>query len=139
MEKLIAATLIASSIVNAGDIGVGIASDMGFGVTAQYKGMINAQLGHAGIAIDYLFLPDNKIKINKDLPGSLSWYVGAGAGFFFGEWTGHNGDIDFRLPVGLDWDFHKQWDAYLQVIPALRVDDNIGFGIGAALGVRYYL
>lgn len=109
MKKIVTAVLVSGALstsVLAGDLGVGLGTDMGFGLSAQYKGMINAQLGHAGLAVDYLVLRDNKIAINKDLPGELSWYIGAGAGFFFGEWTGHSGDIDLRVPLGLDWDFH---------------------------------
>lgn len=67
----------------------------------------------------------------------LTWYICGGAGYFFNDWGGTSGDIDIRLPVGIDWNFHKKWDAYLQGIPALRIGDSTGFEFGGAIGVRY--
>jgi len=139
MKKLLSTVLIATTLTTAasaaGTTGVGFAEDMGFGVTAQFNGNINATIGNAGVAGDYLFLGD---KIDADIGDKLSWYVGGGVAYFWSDWTAKAGAIDVRVPVGLDLDFAKQWDVYLQAIPSLRIIDGLGFGINGAIGVRYF-
>ena len=146
MKKIVASLIIAlsmSSTLFAGNTGVGIAVDMGLGVTAQFNGNINAQIGNAGICADYLFIQNN-IEPESKIGDNLSWYIGAGVGYFWSDWGRHNEKnkndekVDLRVPVGLDLDFAKQWDVYLQVIPSLRVGDNVDFGINGALGIRYF-
>ena len=136
MKKIILATatslIVASSAFSSGT-SVGLVSDMGLGVGAQFNENINAFVGHAGVSGDYLFLNNKKLGDSKE----FTWYVGAGAGYFFGDWGGKSGDIDLRVPVGIDWDFHEKWDAFAQFVPALRISDNLGLGIHGAIGVRY--
>lgn len=135
MKKLLLAAttsiILASSAFSANPT-VGLVSDMGLGVGAQFNGNINTFIGSAGVSGDYLFLNNKKLGNSP-----FTWYVGAGAGYFFGDWGAVSGDIDLRLPVGIDWDFHKEWDAFAQLIPSLRISDNIGLGVNGAIGVRY--
>lgn len=138
MKKLLVSSLLASGIascVYAGDIGIGFGTDMGFGITAQFNEKINIQVGNAGVAADYLFLSGG-----FDSSDVVTWYVGAGAGYYFGEWTAHAGDIDLRVPLGFDWNFGKQFDAYAQAIPGMRILESggMGFGYNGAVGIRYF-
>ena len=134
MKKKIVFMLLALGLLssaNAAKTGIGISSDMGLGICAQVNKNINLSAGNAGVAGDYLFLQE---KIKKE----FSWYVGGGAGFFWSDWTGNSGDIDVRMPVGVDWDFSREFDAFLQASPALRIGDKTGFGINGAIGLRYF-
>ena len=143
MKKIICSSIIALSMTTtafAGSTGVGFGVDMGLGVTAQLNGNINAQIGNAGICADYLFM-QNSIETEDKIGDNLGWYIGAGVGYYWSDWGGRkekDGKVALRVPVGLDLDFAKQWDVYLQVIPSLRVDDNVDFSLNGALGVRYY-
>lgn len=143
MKKIICSFIIAVSITTtafAGNTGVGLAVDMGLGVTAQFNGNINAQIGNDGLCADYLFVQNN-IETKNKIGDNLDWYIGAGLGYYWSDWGGRknkDGKVDLRVPVGLDLNFAKQWDVYLQVIPSLRVNDNVDFTLNAALGVRYF-
>lgn len=48
------------------------------------------------------------------------------------------GAFDARLPIGLDLEFAKSWDAFLEAIPALEVNRYIYFEFDAAIGIRYH-
>ena len=139
-RTLLLLLLVASTLSNlhATKIGIGLADDMGFGIGAQFNGIINAQIGNAGICADYLVL-QNKIKA-KGIGDSLAWYVGGGLGYRWahGYKGGKSADIDVRIPVGLDLKFLHDWDVYVQLIPSLRINNSLRFGINGAIGVRYF-
>lgn len=140
MKKIICSSVIALSMATtlvAGNIGVGMAIDMGLGVTAQFNGKINAQIGNDGICTDYLFIKNN-IEVENKIANNLDWYIGAGLGYYWSDGKNKDDKIDLRVPVGLDLDFAKKLDFYLQVIPVLRVNNNVKFKLNSALGVRYY-
>lgn len=113
------------------DVKLGFGYDRGFGVIGTI-GQFNGFIGNDGVAVDYIFL---KNKLDESNP--LYWYVGGGG---FGDW---NGDFGARLPVGVEFYFAQNLDAYAQVMPRFRFRDNNGnndigdFGLDYAIGVRY--
>ena len=109
---------------------LGFAFDRGFGVTGAI-GNLNGFIGNKGLAVDYIFKKDT-LKLNPDIKGALYWYVGGG-GYY--DWD--DDDTGVRLPVGAEWYFAKNLDAYAQLIPRLRVNNDAKFGLDAAVGVRY--
>ena len=135
MKKLLTTTIaglaLTSTLLTA-NTSVGLVADLGIGIGAQFDDKINAFIGSSGISGDYLFINNKKM---GDSP--FNWYLGGGLAYYFSDWGADSGDFDVRLPVGIEWDFHKEWDAFLQATPALRIGDDVGFGIGAAIGVRY--
>lgn len=52
----------------------------------------------------------------------------------YGDW---DGDFGIRLPVGGEIYFAKNLDAYAQLMPRLRVNNDAKFGLDFAAGVRY--
>lgn len=107
---------------------LGLAFDRGFGVTGS-MGNLNGFIGNKGASIDYMFKKDS---LQIEMPGSVFWYVGAGG---YGDWD--DGDLGVRLPIGAEWYFAKNLDAYAQLMPRLRVNNDAKFGLDAAIGVRY--
>lgn len=109
---------------------IGVAVDQGFGVTGQFDN-INAFVGNDGISGDYIFKQGD---FRKDIP--ITWYVGAG-GYY--NWGGDD-NIGARVPLGVTFPFADKWDLYGQVAPSLDLNvdkDDLKFGLGLALGVRY--
>jgi hypothetical protein len=118
----------------AGGFKLGLGIDRGLGVVGSIS-QLNGSIGNKGFAIDYIFQKDT-LKI--ELPGSTYWYVGAGG---YHDWNDRNdnkdGDTGVRLPVGAEWYFADRLDAYAQVMPRLRLNNNTSFGVDLAIGVRY--
>ncbi|UZE96044.1 hypothetical protein [Alkalimarinus alittae] len=106
---------------------LGFGHDKGFGLTGQL-GKFNGFIGNDGLAVDYIIVRE---KIEAEIP--LHWYI-AGGGYI--DWRGDD-DFGLRSPVGLDLNFAKGWDAYVQVIPELEIVQEFEFGLDAAIGVRY--
>ena len=107
-------------------IKLGFGFDRDFGVVAQFHGDVNGFIGNKGAAIDFLFVKDT---LKMEAPAS--WYVGAGG---YGDW---DGDVGARLPVGVELNFAKNMDAFAQMIPRLRFNNNTDFGLDFAIGARY--
>ena len=108
-------------------IKLGFGFDRGFGVVGSIENL-NGFIGNDGASIDYIFKKDS---LNIEMPGSVLWYIGGGG---YGDW---DGDIGVRLPIGAEWYFAKNLDAYAQLMPRLRVNKDAKFGLDAAIGVRY--
>ena len=110
-------------------IKLGFGFDRDFGITGTI-GKFNGFLGNDGVAVDYIFM---KKKLDKTNP--LYWYVGGGG---FSDW---DGDWGVRLPVGGELFFAENLDAYAQLIPRLRFNNNSNsnsdFGLDFGIGVRY--
>lgn len=106
---------------------LGFGFDRGFGVAGALADF-NGFIGNDGAAIDYIFHKDT---LKLEVKGPLYWYVGAGG---YGDW---DGDLGVRLPVGAEWHFAKNLDAFAQVIPRLRVNHDAKFGLDFGIGVRY--
>ena len=106
---------------------LGFGYDRGLGVTGLY-GKFNGFIGNDGIAVDYLFF---RQKLNVDVDAAMHWHFGAGG---YIDWED---DLGVRAPVGAEIQFSKNLDAYAQVIPRLRLNDSVKFGLGGAIAVRY--
>lgn len=130
-KKLLALTFILCSVnnVNANNdlnIKAGFAVDMGFGATILINDKYNVMIGNDGVVADYIFKQGS---FDENIP--FTWYVGGGV---YAEWDDGFG---IRLPLGLNYNFAKQWNAYAQVAPDLDFDDDIEFGVQGAIGLRY--
>jgi len=108
-------------------IKLGFGFDRGLGVVGSVDNL-NGFIGNDGVAIDYILM---KKKVNETNPKDMYWYVAGGG---FGDW---DGDFGVRLPVGGEIYFEENLDAYAQVIPRLRVNNDTKFGLDFAIGVRY--
>ncbi len=106
---------------------LGFGFDRGFGMTGSL-GKLNGFIGNDGVAVDYLFKKDT-LKLEVEAP--MFWYIGVGG---YGDW---DGDLGVRVPVGTELVFAKEFDAYAQIIPRLRVNHDAKFGIDFGIGVRY--
>jgi len=106
---------------------LGFAFDQGFGVTGSLKNF-NGFVGNDGFAIDYIF---HKEPLKLEAPGQMFWYIGAGG---YHDW---DSDTGVRVPIGAEWDFAKSLDAYAQIIPGARVNNDAEFNLDAAIGIRY--
>lgn len=128
--NIISAVLLTSTVFvedsAAEGIKLGFGFDRDFGVAAQFHGDVNGFIGNKGAAIDFLFVKD---KLKMEAPAR--WYVGAGG---YGDW---DGDVGIRLPVGAELNFAKNLDAFAQMIPRLRINNNTDFGLDFAIGARY--
>jgi hypothetical protein len=99
-------------------IKLGFGYDLGLGLTAQTN-KFNGFIGNGGVAAGYILAKENIKNIEASIP--LYWYIGAGA----------------RMPVGLEAAFAKKLDVYVQIIPEVKLVDDVKFGLGAGFGVRY--
>ncbi|MDB1124398.1 hypothetical protein [Vibrio algarum] len=114
-------------------LAVGFGFEQGFSVLIQVDGNKNLAVGNDGIAFDYIFRKGEFE--GSDFP--FTWYVGAGG---WVGWDHHSDEFGARLPLGLDWDFATNWDAYAQIHPQLKhksKSNGLDLGMGAAVGVRY--
>lgn len=106
---------------------LGFGFDRGLGVVGTI-GKLNGFIGNDGASVDYIFRKE-KIKTNEPTP--LYWYIGGGG---YGDW---DGDFGVRLPVGGEIYFAKNLDAYAQIMPRLRINNDAKFGLDFGVGVRY--
>ena len=111
---------------------LGFGFDQGFSVVGTMGNLYGA-LGDDGAALDYIFM---KKKLNEANIKGLYLFVGGGG---FVEW---DGDWGVRLPIGGELHFAKNLDAYAQIIPRFRVNNNDNnnnggdFGLDFGIGVR---
>lgn len=108
-------------------IKLGFGFDRGFGVVGTI-GKFNGFIGNDGASVDYIIKKD---RLNADASTPLYWYIGGGG---YGDW---DGDFGVRLPVGGEIYFAKNLDAYAQLMPRLRVNNDAKFGLDFGAGVRY--
>lgn len=108
-------------------IKLGFGFDRGLGIVGAI-GNFNGFIGNDGASVDYVL---KKEEFKSEEPTPLYWFVAAGG---YGDW---DGDFGVRLPVGGEIYFAKNLDAYAQLIPRLRVNNDAKFGLDFAAGVRY--
>ncbi|MDG3087633.1 hypothetical protein P7F88_16815 [Vibrio hannami] len=111
----------------------GFGIDPGFSVLLQFDNKINLAVGNDGVTADYLFRKGPFD--NQDIP--FTWYVGGGARVGWGD---DSRDFGVRMPLGLNWGFSPNWEAYGQIHPELEFNnrkDDLKLGMGAAVGIRY--
>ena len=112
--------------------GVGVAYDLGAGVTAQFRGT-SVFVNSDALAVDM------RVETFSNRLGTMHAYIDAG-GFY--EDGGSNDDNDragVRLPVGLTFGIAPSLQAYIQAVPNFAFSDNEnkeGFGVDGALGIR---
>ena len=112
---------------------LGFGFDRGFGVVGGL-GKFYGFLGNDGVAVDYNFM---KKPLNAEGTKGLYWYISGGG---FVDW---DGDWGARLPVGGEFYFAENLDAYAQIIPRFKVNNNDNnnsggdFGLDFGIGVRY--
>lgn len=111
-------------------VGLGVAYDLGVGVTAQVRGtsfFVNSD----AIAVDV------RLQNFRNNRGTMFVYIDGG-GFY--EGGGDNSDnAGVRLPIGLSFGIAPSVQAYVQAVPNFSFsdnDNNDGFGVDGALGVR---
>ncbi|GAB7220585.1 hypothetical protein [Vibrio comitans] len=105
---------------------VGMAFDQGLSAVVKFEDRFNLTVGNDGMAFDYHFA---KGSFSQDVP--FDWYVGAGGWY---EW---DDDFGLRVPLGLDWNFAPNWNAFGQVAPEWQIQDKSKLKFGAAIGVTY--
>lgn len=88
--------------------------------------------------LDYLV---HKRYLNPDWDvGTLSYYYGGGARFFWLEAGLENTFWAIRLPSGLNFNVSEiPVDFYLEIAPTFEVSPDFNFGFNGGIGFRYYL
>ncbi len=91
---------------------------------------------------DYLWHSFDLIK-TEDLPGRFPVYFGVGGRVKFKGENNGKGDertrVGVRVPVGISYLFHDvPVDLFAEVVPVLDIAPETKFGIGVAIGARYY-
>lgn len=129
---------------------LGAAVDYGFGVTMQFKKLIDLSVGTSGVGADFLFfryqmMPKSKFFSRKP----LSFYVGAGAGYVWDDkYAGLRKGAVIRAPIGADWQFAQKWSVYLSVSPTVNfqkaytknnvtTDRDTDFLVMGTVGIRF--
>lgn len=87
---------------------------------------------------DYLFLFDKSLKLERraiplyvGVGGKLSLLVGGSEEIPLG--------LGFRVPLGVRWPFDSTpLEAFLELVPGLRLIPDTAFDAGAGLGLRWY-
>ena len=117
------------------DFGIGVAYDLGIGVTAQYRGT-------SFFVSDDALAVDVRMHNFRNGRGSLQAYIDAG-GFYEDAGTNNNGVdndvVGLRVPVGLTFGLAPNLEGYIQAVPNLAFSDNEnkdGFGVDGAAGLR---
>ena len=73
--------------------------------------------------------------LNKGIKQTdLDWYWGVGGFLRLQNDVG----VGARMPVGLQWFFHKQFELYGEIVPGLSIIPDLGIDVVAAIGLRYY-
>lgn len=130
---LLAAVFSAPTSANGNSgVGLGLAYDLGVGVTAQFRGtsfFVNSD----AVAVDMRI--EN---MSNDL-GTVHAYIDVGGFYEDGGNDSDNDKAGVRLPVGLTFGIAPSVQAYIQAVPNFAFSDNEnkeGFGVDGALGVR---
>ncbi|WP_261815626.1 hypothetical protein [Vibrio gallicus] len=134
--KLILATVILSGAAtyvgaakaaeNSSAVKLGMGFDQGLSVVAKFEDRFAFTIGNDGMAFDYHIVTGS---FDQDVP--FDWYVGAGGWY---EW---DDDFGLRVPLGLDWNFAPNWNAYGQISPEWQIHDKSKLKFGAGIGITY--
>lgn len=130
--KLALVTAILSGVATyvgaakAADVKVGMGLDQGLSAVIKFEDRFNLAVGNDGMAFDYHFARGS---FSQDVP--FDWFVGAGAWY---EW---DDDFGLRVPLGLDWNFAPNWNAYGHVNPEWQLHDKSKLKFGAGIGITY--
>lgn len=117
-----------TSKVNAFDFGLGLSVGGDRLNNRGYDGK-----GRIHLHMDYLWHAFNAISSTERFP----LYYGLGARFNSGG--GYEGSLGVRGVIGIAWlPQATPIDVFLELVPVLQLTNNLGFGIDAGLGIRYY-
>jgi hypothetical protein len=135
--QLGAPTAVTGKLMVTGDQGivVGVGAGLGWDVSLSV---------HA----DYLWHPSVLVDV---APATFSWYVGGGAWVSFHRAHERGFRYDYyyvdgvpfavgaRIPIGVDMAMNAlPFEVYLEGAPTIAVFPRIGFGLGVALGARFW-
>ncbi len=128
------------------DFALGVAVDYGFGVSMEFKDVIDVSLGHAGIGADYKFfnykfMPKSKYFSKRP----LNFYIGGGLGYIWDDkFSNMREGFIVRTPIGADWQFDEKWSTYLSASPAINFQNaydnkssDTKFIVIGTVGIRY--
>lgn len=135
--QLGAPTAVTGKLMVTGDqaivvgVGAGIGWDVSLGVHADY-------LWHPSVLVDVA-------------PATFSWYIGGGGWVSFHQPNAKGFRYDYyyvdgvpfavglRLPIGIDMAMNAlPFEVYLEGVPTLAVFPRVGFGLGVAIGARFW-
>lgn len=111
------------------------ALDFGFGAQV---GATNAKNENEGTRIrlhgDYLMHNRTAIQSTEKFP------IHYGVGAYANMGGGYQDDFGVRTVIGLCYIVQQApLDLFLDLVPYVQLDPSVGFGLGASIGVRYYL
>ncbi|GLT17955.1 hypothetical protein GCM10007938_17330 [Vibrio zhanjiangensis] len=133
LRSVLAGAILAASATASAEGGnthqwsAGMAFDQDLSAVVELDNKYRFTLGNDGAAFDYIFA---RGKFDADVP--FTWYVGAGA---WSEWD--HDEFGVRVPLGVNWNFHKDWDMYAQVHPELDLHGGPELQVGGAFGIKY--
>lgn len=114
------------------NIRVGIGYDLDIGLTAQYKGY-SLFVSNDGFAMDVRyqnFHNDKKtMHLYFDFGGFLENY--------HGNDSNRDDRVGIRAPIGMTFGMAKNLQAYIQAVPNYDFNNDQGFGVDGAIGIRY--
>ncbi|MCA0901492.1 hypothetical protein [Microbulbifer agarilyticus] len=129
---LLTAVISMPSFANQNGIGLGLAYDLGVGVTAQIRGT-SIFVNSDAIAVDM------RLQNFRNDRGTAYVYIDAGGFYEDGGNDSYNDKAGVRLPIGLSFGIAPSVQAYVQAVPNFAFSDNEnqeGFGVDGALGLR---
>jgi hypothetical protein len=126
-----------------GPLGLGLILGQPTGITGAYRvserNTIDAAIGldvlnnshQLYVHADFLFVLTDLLSGET---AGLKPYLGPGAYV-----TANGFSLGVRVPLGLSLEFHRApLQLFLEAVPALHLIHRVNFGIGGALGFRYY-
>lgn len=127
---LLASVFSGTALANDSDpteLSVGMAWDQDLSVVVELDQTYRFTLGNEGGAFDYIL---RRGEFEGDLP--VTWYVGVGG---WSEWD--HKKFGARIPLGVNWEMSKGWDAYGQIQPELNLYSGAELQLGGAVGIKY--
>lgn len=132
LKFLIVTTFLSTSLLAKDSFKLGVAYDFDAGLTAQYNGY-SFFANEDAAAIDY------RVENFTNSRKNLHFYVDIGG--FIENYKGNNSEQDdrvgVRVPVGMTFGFAKDFQAYIQAVPNYDFNNDRGFDVDGAIGVRY--
>ncbi|WP_406827692.1 hypothetical protein [Microbulbifer sp. ARAS458-1] len=132
LPLLITAISAPSFAANKTGVGLGVAHDLGLGVTAQLRGT-SIFFNSDAIAVDM------RLQNFSNNLGTVHAYIDAGGFYRDGGGNGDYYQTGVRLPIGLSFGIAPSLEAYIQAVPHYGfsdVDYYEGFDVDGALGIR---
>lgn len=132
LPLMLAVLATPSMAANRTGVGLGVAHDLGLGVTAQLRGT-SIFFNSDAIAVDM------RLQNFTNNLGTVHAYIDAGGFYRDGDGNGDYYQTGVRLPIGLSFGIAPSLEAYIQAVPHYGfsdVDYYEGFDVDGALGIR---